>query len=189
VFDKRGFEELSRRFRIDKASDRNDRRTTVYDKRGVEELSWWFKIEKPQVRKILTYFFAANRDRANLENRLPTSQRTSRGQTLRTGSRSPCEDRSTDRSPRFTPDSSTLQMGVDAPWIDLPVAFEEKSDESSNYDDGWTPSDINLTPYERETGTRGSRQTVRTGSPSVNIIIGPFASPSLLRGKSIDSLE
>jgi len=157
-------------------SDRNDRRTTVYDKRGVEELGWRFRIEKPQVREILAYFYAASRDRANLENRLPTPQRTSRVETLRTGSRSPCEDRPRDR------DSSTRQGGNDAPIIDLPVAFEEKYDE-------WTPSDVNLTPYERETGTRGSRQNVRTGSPSVNIITSPFASPSLLRVKSIDSLE
>jgi len=157
-------------------SDRNDRRTTVFDQRGVDELSWRFRIEKPQIRSILTYFYAASRDRADLENRLPTPRYTSR--------RSPRED----RYPRSPLDSSTPQGRNGAPRIDLPVAaFEEKYDDS-NFDDGRSHSEGTITPDGRETGTRGSRQIVTTGSPSVNII-SPFASPSLQRVTTVGSLE
>jgi len=163
----------------------------VFDKRGVKDLSDRFEIEVKHVRQILAYFYAASRDRAELDNK-PTKI-TSRKENLRSTCRSPSENWCRDRPSPSPRDLLTPQGQHDAPRIDLPVQFEEKYDESSNIDDGFrSQSDINLTPYEqetpydRETETRGLR-SVDTRSPSVNIITGPYASPSLQRVTTVGS--
>lgn len=191
--------DLEKRDDIHKFLWRNDstaENTTIYDKRGVEDLSRTFEIELEQAQDILAYFYAATRDKADLEydiNKCRTSFHSDKSSRRLDNSpqvRSPARSLHLDK-PSSMQDFSMRIYRVnfnEVPRIKLPLHLEEKYEleESSNFEDDIdTPCEVYRISTKRSTGNNWSKDlSVDSDGSSVD-----FIRPSLLDFGSLDALS
>jgi len=139
--------------------------STVYDKRFVEKFSnskKEFDISRKQARQILAWFYAANRDRAELEPELWNDQANAQSDSSSWLDDDVKHDskRRGDRSPPDRPP----QISNGAPKIWLPVQHAQES----SYQDNWHRTPIG---YSRSRNSAGSATlSADTDRSSVNII-------------------
>jgi len=169
--------------------------TTVYDKRGLEDLCRTFRIELEQAREILAYFFAASRDKVDLEYDLSTRDASFHSdKSSRRWEHSPLNRSPTGRFHRDNP-SSIFDFSKEiypdnckeVPRIILPFHLEEKYEieEFSNLEDDFnTPSEVYRTSIQRSTGNHCFNDlSIGSDSPSVK-----HFSPTLVRFDSLDAI-